>query len=78
MPLQRFQGHVTCGIVAAKSKSEHTAVQLVTSDNTYLLRRPGGHPFQDPKLKALVGKDINATGVLKGNILFVTKWDQGS
>jgi hypothetical protein len=50
------------------------AVQLATAGQTYQLRRPGAHPWQDPTLKRLIGKAIQATGVVKGNTLFITDW----
>jgi len=57
---------------AEGSKSEHNAVYLETHEATYQLRRLGGNPFADPELNKLVGKKINATGVIKG-MLFIAK-----
>lgn len=76
MALQKFHGQVTRSLVSAGSKSEHLAVQLTTPEMTYVLRRPGANAMQDPELKALVGKNIQATGVVKGQTLFVTDWEE--
>ena len=57
---------------AEGSKSEHNAVYLETPEGSYQLRRLGGNPFSDPDLNKLVGKKINATGILKG-LLFIAK-----
>ena len=57
---------------AEGSKSEHNAVYLETPGGTYQLRRLGGNPFSDPLLNKLIGKKINATGILKG-MLFLAK-----
>ena len=57
---------------AEGSKSEHNAVYLETPEGSYQLRRLGGNPFSDPELNKLVGKKINATGIIKG-VLFIAK-----
>lgn len=54
------------------SKSEHNAVYLETTEGDYQLRRLGGNPFSDPELNKLIGKKINATGIIKG-MLFIAK-----
>ncbi len=39
---------------------------LVTDDGEFRLRRKGGNPFSDPSLDRLVGKHIEAEGVVAG------------
>jgi hypothetical protein len=51
---------------AAGSKSEHEAVMLVTDDGEFRLRRKGGNPFRDPALDELVGREIEAEGIIAG------------
>lgn len=72
---KQFSGQVTRQRVSPGSKSEREAVELVTDAGTYVLRRPGGNPFRDPELEALVGKRITGTGELRGHVLFLERWD---
>ena len=51
---------------AVGSKSEHEAVMLVTDEGEYRLQRKGGNPFNDPSLERLVGKRIEAEGIVTG------------
>lgn len=51
------------------SKSEHEAVYLETANGSYVLRRHGGNPFNDPFLFKLEGKKITARGVLNKYVL---------
>lgn len=46
------------------SKSEHEAIYLETANGSYVLRRQGGNPFNDPVLFKLEGKKITARGIL--------------
>ena len=46
------------------SKSEHDAVYIETDGGSYVLKRMGGNPFNDPVLQNLIGKNITATGIL--------------
>ena len=46
------------------SKSEHDAVYLETDSGSFVLRRKGGNPFNDPELKKLIGEKICATGII--------------
>lgn len=59
---------------AVGSKSETQAIVLETDGGDYVLRIVGGHPFQDPRLEALVGKTIRATGTLHAYTLIATTW----
>ena len=70
-----FSGEVVCEVASSGSKSEREAVQLVTDGATYVLRRPGGNPFTDPELAALVGKRITGRGELRGHVFFLDDWD---
>jgi hypothetical protein len=72
-----FSGEVVCQPVSSGSKSERDAVALVTGDTTYVLRRPGGNPFRDPELDALVGKHVTVHGELRGHVFFVDRWEVG-
>jgi hypothetical protein len=63
---------------AAGSKSDHDAVWLECGDQQYILRRPGGNPFSDPELTALVGKRIHARGTVRDYVFFLTGWENAS
>lgn len=58
------------------SKSEHSAVCIQDADgHAYRLKIPGGDPFHDPALEALVGKEISVKGrILHGNTLLIKDW----
>lgn len=72
----RKKGQVRRRRVAAGSKSERDAVVLDTEDRSYLLRREGGNPFQDPELERLVGKQIDAEGIEHGQTLVLSGWEE--
>ena len=38
------------------SKSQHDAVYLETDSGSFVLRRKGGNPFNDPELNKLIGE----------------------
>lgn len=69
--MHSFEGVVAEKIVNAGTKSEHTAVVLVTDSGEYKLRQQGGNPFVDPELQKLVGKRLSLEGTLlnSGTIL---------
>ena len=69
-----FRGTVERRLVGRGSKSEHEAVVLVTGDEAYVLRRRGGHAFEDPALDALVGSILEFDGVVLDNVLHVSAW----
>ena len=69
-----FSGRVERRRVGRGSKSEHEAVVLVTEGGVYVLRRRGGHAFEDPTLDALAGKVLEFEGELLDNTLHVTSW----
>ncbi len=60
------RGTVTRRPYAVGSKSEHEAVMLVTDEGEFRLQRKGGNPFHDASLEQLVGKRIEAEGVVAG------------
>ncbi|MEP7197652.1 MAG: hypothetical protein ABI851_14125 [Saprospiraceae bacterium] len=53
------------------SKSEYNAIVLMTKDVEYSLRRIGANAFDDPEIKKLVNKKINAVGLVEKNIFFL-------
>jgi hypothetical protein len=60
---------------APGSKSEHLAAVLHADDGaTYLLRRPGANPYDDPELTELVGAMIEATGRRHRDVLLLERW----
>jgi hypothetical protein len=63
-PEKELTGKVVVKKFGTGSKSEHDAVCLETTEGTYVLKRLGGNPFNDPELNKLVGKQIKATGLL--------------
>jgi hypothetical protein len=69
-----FRGRVERRRVGRGSKSDHDAVVLATGDSVYVLRRRGGHAFEDPALDGLVGKVLEFEGELLDNTLHVTSW----
>ena len=69
---KKLTGKVITKDVAKGSKSEHEAVCLETEEGTFILRREGGNPFYDSVLHKLVGKQINATGIINDD-LFIAK-----
>ena len=70
------EGRVVGRRIGAGTKSEHDAVVLVTYDQEYKLRRPGGNPFVDPEMSKLVGKRIRATGVVDSDQLIMSNWEE--
>ncbi len=61
--------------VAVGSKSERTALVLVTESATVVLRRRGSGAFgaEDGELSARVGELVTVTGNLVGNTFLFTK-----
>lgn len=71
----KFTGRVIKKTFGKGSKSEHVAVVLVTDNDEYVLRIPGGNDFYEPQLIELVGKNITCTGYLSEYVVFVTEWE---
>ncbi|HEY4111952.1 hypothetical protein [Puia sp.] len=72
-----LKGRVVMRKFAEGSKSEHDAVFLETDGNSYHLRRLGGNPFDDPTLKAMVGKTISARGLLNDELFIAHEINEG-
>lgn len=72
-----LQGKVVLKKFAEGSKSEHDAVFLETDDHSYQLRRLGGNPFDDPELKAMVGKKVKAKGLLNDQLFIAHELNEG-
>lgn len=64
-------GMVTKRPYAVGSKSEHKAVVLVTDEGEFRLARKGGDMFKDPSLDKLVGKRLEAEGVVVAGPSFI-------
>ncbi len=70
----RYIGTVEHRIVARGSKSERTAVILVSAENTHVLRRRQGNTFKDPVLESLVGKTVEVEGDVHDDTLHADSW----
>ena len=67
-----LNGKVVKGKFAKGSKSEHNAVYLETESGSFVLRRKGGNPFNDPELQKLIGEKISATGILTNSFFIAS------
>jgi hypothetical protein len=72
-----MQGKVVLKKFAEGSKSEHDAVFLDTGDKAYQLRRHGENPFDDAELKAMVGKNVKAKGLLNDQLFIAHELNEG-
>jgi hypothetical protein len=70
-----ISGSVVRKPFAEGTKSERTAVYLVTDQGEYLLRRRGANPLHDPVLDGLAGRRIRCRGKLYGYTLLVTYYE---
>jgi len=68
------RGQVERKRVARGSKSEHDAIVLRTPRRTWWLRKRGGHPFHDPSLAPLVGRQLRAEGSPAGPWFILDRW----
>jgi hypothetical protein len=75
MSVERY-GTVTKALVSPGSKSERQAVVLDTDGQRFILRRPGGNPFQDSVLDSLVGKRLRAVGDVYGSNFTLMEWSE--
>jgi hypothetical protein len=73
---RNLTGRVIRTLYARGSKSEHEAVLLEANGQRYKLRLPGGNPFHDPALDALVGRTIHGTGRIAGHTFLLTDWEE--
>jgi hypothetical protein len=67
------RGHVTAGLYAKGSKSEHEAVFIETADGRYVLRRKTGPVFNDTELMQYEGHDVECDGFLIGRTLLAER-----
>ena len=68
-----LKGNVVKKPFGTGSKSEHEAICIETkSGDSYKLKRMGGNPFSDPVLQKLVGKTIEANGIID-DYVFIAK-----
>ena len=58
------------------SKSARDAVVLETDEGDFVLRIQGGNAFSDPRLDALVGKTIEADGIMLPGLFILTHWKE--
>jgi hypothetical protein len=72
----QLTGKITTGIFSKGSKSEHAAVYLETEQGSFVLRRTGANPFDDPDLKKLNGKTVTAKGRILNNIFFASEVEE--
>lgn len=70
------KGTVVRKRVAVGSKSEHDAVVMVTSRGDWILRRPGGNPYNDSELNSLVGQQIECEGTPHQQYFIMSKWKE--
>jgi hypothetical protein len=56
-------------VIASGSKSEHSAVVIVSDEG-------GGNPFVDPELEKLVCKQIQCEGKVHGQYFIVDGWSE--
>ena len=70
-----FSGSVVRKPFAEGTKSERTAIYLVTDQGQYLLRREGANPLHDPVLEVLPGSRIRCQGTLHGYTLILTSYE---
>jgi len=69
-----LEGRVVRKRINVGSKSEHEAAVLIAPDGEYKLRVKGGHPFADPEVQALVGKQIRAEGFVSANQFIMERY----
>jgi hypothetical protein len=55
------------------SKSEHDAICLETDEGSFVLRRKGGNPFNDPELHKLIGENVAATGIISDSLFLANE-----
>ncbi len=66
-----LRGKVTVKPFGKGSKSAHDAVYFQTGQGEYVLKRSEDNPFENNTLHALVGKQVEATGVIKEYLFIV-------
>jgi len=69
-----FRGQVVLQRQGGRSKSARDAVVLKTENGDFVLRIQGGNAFSDPRLDVLVGKTIEAEGIVHEGVLIMSHW----
>lgn len=69
-----YRGRVALERRGGRSKSARDAVVLQRDEGSLVLRVQGGNAFRDPALAALVGKTIEAEGIVHEGVLIMTRW----
>ena len=69
-----IKGNIFRKTVSKGSKSEHSAVCIRIDEKTYQVRERGKNAFNNPELDSLVGKEIQASGDIVGNVFFVRNY----
>lgn len=70
----KYRGRVAIERRGGRSKSARDAVVLQSDAASFVLRVQGGNAFSDPVLDALVGKTIEADGIVQDGVLIVNRW----
>jgi|RhiMethySRZTD1v2_1073278.scaffolds.fasta_scaffold361556_2 hypothetical protein len=70
-----MRGHVTAGLYAKGSKSEHEAIFIETSHRRYVLRYKNDHAFNYDKLKQFMGHEVECDGFVVGTTLLAERID---
>jgi hypothetical protein len=70
-----LEGNVVQKRVNIGSKSEHTAMVLVTAEGEFKLRRKGGHPFSDPDVQRLAGQRLRAEGFMSAGQFIMERYE---
>ena len=76
MELEEKVGIVVQRRFGEGTKSDHDAVCLDCGDALFILRRPGGNPFNDPAISELVGKRICARGYTIDYTFVLNDWKE--
>ena len=63
-------GTIERRVIAAGTKSERSAVILVSPDGEFILRRAQANPFVDDTLESLVGHRVSCEGVMLAGSTF--------
>lgn len=61
----KLSGMVVQKAFGKGSKSEHQAIYIKTEMGEFVLRKAGANPFENNELVDLVGRKVEATGVIK-------------
>jgi len=59
-----ISGQIIEKALAAGSKSQHQGLFIVCAEAEYVIRFKGDNPFENKSLKAFIGKQVMAEGIL--------------